>query len=313
MSGTGAPPLIAVIATGGTIASRKDAAGAASPALSGQDLLDLLPPMQVRLRPVELFAKDSSTLTLTDMQRISDAVATQVADRAVAGVVVLHGTDSMEETALLLHVQGRGSKPVVLTGAQFAADSAHPDGPGNLADALRTVLDGTPGVRLAFGGRVLPVWGLYKLASDSADAFALAGEAAQAPDLPALPQPVSALRVDLVALHPGADALHVEASLAAGARGLVLVALGSGNATPAVVQAVARATAAGVPVVTSSRVPQGVLAPAYGGGGGGHDLVQAGAVHARLLRPGQARVLLAAMIANGHGDADSLSSAFSRA
>lgn len=311
MSAADKAPLIAVIATGGTIASRKDAAGAASPALSGQDLLDLLPPLHVRLRPVELFAKDSSSLTLTDMQRISDAVAEQAADASVTGVVVLHGTDSMEETALLLHVQGRGTKPVVLTGAQFAADSTHPDGPGNLAEAIRAVLDGTPGIRLAFGGRLLPVWGLYKAASDSADAFALAREPAVAPDLPVLPLPVSGLRVDLVALHPGADALHLDASLEAGAKGIVLVALGSGNTTQAVVQAVARATAAGVPVVTSSRVPKGLLAPAYGGGGGGHDLVQAGAVHATVLRPGQARVLLAAMIANGRSDAQSLAEAFS--
>lgn len=310
MSAADKSPLIAVIATGGTIASRKDAAGAASPALSGQDLLDLLPPLQVRLRPIELFAKDSSVLTLADMQHISDAVAEQAADPGVAGVIVLHGTDSMEETALLLHVQGRGAKPVVLTGAQFAADSAHPDGPGNLADAIRAVLGGTPGVHLAFGGRLLPVWGLYKAASDSADAFDMACERAAAPDLPALPLPVSGLRVDLVALHPGADALHLNASLDAGAKGLVLVALGSGNTTPAVVQAVARATAAGVPVVTSSRVPRGLLAPAYGGGGGGHDLVRAGAVHATLLRPGQARVLLAAMIANGRSDAQSLTQVF---
>lgn len=79
----------------------------------------------------------------------------------------------------------------------------------------------------------------------------------------------------------------------------MLAALGSGNATPALVAGVERARAAGVPVVTTSRVPHGLLAPAYGGGGGGHDLRRAGAIHARLLRPGQARILLAAMLANG--------------
>ena len=300
-------PLVAVIATGGTIASRKDAAGAASPALTGQDLLDLLPPMQVRLRPVELLAKDSASLTLADMQHISDAVGAQLADPAVTGVVVLHGTDAMEETALLLHLQHPAGKPVVLTGAQFSADSAQPDGPGNLADAIRATLSGS-GVRLAFGGRVWPVWGLYKAASDRADAFRLAG-GGDAPDLPPLPAAVGGLRVDLVAIHPGADALHLDASLAAGARGIVLAALGSGNATPEVAAAVARAHAAGIPLVTSSRVPQGALAPSYGGGGGGHDLMQAGAVHARLLRPGQARILLAALIANDAAP-DAIAAAF---
>lgn len=308
-----ADPLVAVIATGGTIASRKDARGAASPALSGQDLLDLLPPLPVRLRAVELLAQDSSSLTLADMQAISDAVAAQLADPEVIGVVVLHGTDAMEETALLLQVQGRDSRPVLLTGAQFSADSAQPDGPGNLADAIRAVLAGPAGVRLAFGGRLLPAWGLYKAATDRADAFALADPGAEARARPALMQPVSGIRVDIVAVYPGTDALHLDASLGAGAQGIVLAALGSGNATAALVAGVARARAAGVPVVTSSRVPQGRLAPAYGGGGGGRDLLEAGAIHASLLRPAQARVLLAALIANGSADPASLAAWFGSA
>lgn len=300
-------PLVAVIATGGTIASRKGADGAASPALTGQDLLNLLPPMQVRLRPVELLAKDSSALTLADMQRISDAVGAQLADPEVAGVVVLHGTDAMEETALLVQLQHGADVPVVFTGAQFSADSPQPDGPGNLADAVQAAIAADAGLRLAFGGRLLPVWGLYKRASDRADAFALAG--GDAPTLPALTRPITGLRVDVVALHPGADALHLDASIAAGAQGIVLAALGSGNSTAEVVAAVARAHAAGIPVVTSSRVPEGALAPAYGGGGGGHDLQAAGAVHSRCLRPGQARILLAALLAENAGPAQ-ISTAF---
>ena len=298
MTETDNPPRVAVLATGGTIASKKGADGAASPALSGQDLLAGLPRMRGRLEPRELLAKDSSGLTLADMQGISDAVGRALADPGIAGIVVLHGTDAMEETSLLVELQHRPAKPVIFTGAQFAADHPQSDGPGNLADAVALALRGAPGVALAFGGRVLPVWGLYKSASDSADAFRRAADQAP-PLLPALPAPVAGLRVDIVAVHPGGDALHLDASLGAGARGIVLAALGSGNATPALVAGVERARAAGVPVVTTSRVPHGLLAPAYGGGGGGHDLRRAGAIHARLLRPGQARILLAAMLANG--------------
>ncbi|WP_209021312.1 asparaginase [Paracoccus ravus] len=290
-------PLISVIATGGTIASRKDAAGAASPSLTGQDLLDILPPLPVHLRAVELLAMDSSCLTLRDMQRISDAVAAELADPHVAGVVVLHGTDAMEESALLVQLQLAPEKPVIFTGAQFSADSDAPDGPGNLADAIREAL-GPKGVQLAFGGRRLPAWGLYKAASDQADAFRRATQS-EAGDLPPLPAPVGDRRIDLVALHPGADALHLLASIEAEAAGIILVALGSGNATPTIAEAVAKAVAAGIPVVTSSRVPEGRLAPAYGGGGGGHDLMRAGAIHSTWLRPGQARILLALLLANG--------------
>lgn len=292
-------PLIAVIATGGTIASQKNADGSSSPALDGSALLSrlgTLPP--IRLRPVDLFAKDSSTLTLADMQAISERVSAERAGGA-AGVVVLHGTDAMEETALLLSLQHPGA-PVVLTGAQFTDDHPQADGPANMTAAIRAVLDGKGGVRVAFGGRLLPAWGLVKHATDQADAFCLAAQA----DAPAitLSAPVGDVRVDVVAIHPGADATHLEASLRAGAQGIVLAALGSGNATPAVVDAVARAGAAGVPVVVSSRVPIGRLAASYGGGGGGHDLVAAGAILSAVLRPGQARVLLAALIAAGQVD-----------
>ena len=294
-------PLLSIIATGGTIASRAGADGSSTPSLDGQALLARLDgPPPVRLRAIDLMARDSATLTLADMQAISDAAGAELADPCVAGVVVLHGTDSMEETALLLALQ-HGPAVVVLTGAQFTDDHPRADGPANMAAAIRAALDGPgDGVRVAFGGRLLPAWGLVKYATDSADAFRRAADAPMPPIR--LGAAVDRVRVDVVAVHPGADATHLEASLAAGAQGIVLAALGSGNATPAVVRAVARAHAAGVPVVVSSRVPLGRLAASYGGGGGGHDLVAAGAILSPVLRPGQARVLLAALIAAGQVD-----------
>ncbi|WP_347265818.1 asparaginase domain-containing protein [Paracoccus sp. (in: a-proteobacteria)] len=298
MDATADLPLIAVLATGGTIASSRDADGADSPSHSGEDLLAGLDPMPLRLRVRELMAKDSSSLTLADMQAISDAVGAELADPAVAGVVVLHGTDAMEETALLVQLQHAPARPVVFTGAQFAADHPQPDGPANLVAALSAAArpgEG-PGVVLAFGGRELPAWGVYKFSSDATDAFRHAG--ATSPLAQALPASVAGLRVDIVAVHPGGDGLHLDASLAAGAAGIVIAALGSGNGSPELVAAIGRARARGVPVVVSSRVPQGQLEPIYGGGGGGHDMRRAGAIHSRLLRPGQARILLAVMLAN---------------
>lgn len=296
-------PQLAILATGGTIASKKGTDGAASPSLTAQDLLAVLPPMLAELLPRELLAKDSSCLTLGDMQLVSNAVAMALADPDIAGVVVLHGTDAMEETALLVQLQHTPQKPVIFTGAQFAADHPQSDGPANLADAIGLALQGAPGVALVFGGKVLPVWGLYKSATDRADAFGRAADETP-PPLPVLPASVSGLRVDIVAVHPGGDAVHLDASLAAGAQGIVIAALGSGNATPALVAGIARAHAASVPVVVTSRVPEGLLAATYGGGGGGYDMRQSGAVHSRLLRPGQARILLALMLANGRSDAD---------
>ncbi|NSY71133.1 asparaginase [Agrobacterium tumefaciens] len=311
MSGHGEAPLVAVIATGGTIASRRGADGASTPSLSGEDLLALVPQINARLKPVDLMAKDSSSLTLADMQRISDAVGVELNDPAVTGVVVLHGTDAMEESSLLVHLQHAITKPVVFTGAQFTADHPNADGPSNLAAAIETALDQTNaerGVLLSFGGRCLPAWGLYKLSADAADAFRSARPAAHAAALE-LAVPLADLRVDIVAIYPGCDAAHIEASLQAGADGIVLAALGSGNANPGIAVAVKRCAERGVPVVVSSRVPEGLLVASYGGGGGGHDLVAAGAIHSSTLRPGQARIVLAALIA-ANSPAEKIVSAF---
>lgn len=294
-------PLVAVIATGGTIASQRGASGASTPSLTGESLLSFLPEMHVGLKPVELMAKDSASLTLADMQAISDAVGREQDDPAVAGIVVLHGTDAMEETAFLVHLQHVLRKPVIFTGAQFTADHPDSDGPANLAAAISLASrteNAQQGVRVCFGGRNLPARALYKHASDNSDAFRLSREPDCLSGQP-LAGRVGDIRVDIVAIYPGCDAAHIEASLAAGARGIILAALGSGNANPCIVEAVSRCSEKGVRVVVSSRVPVGELVPGYGGGGGGHDMAAVGAIHSRTLRPGQARILLAALLASG--------------
>lgn len=293
-------PVVAVITTGGTIASKRGENGASTPTLSGEELLGLVPNIDAELRVIDLMARDSASLTLADMQHVSDTVGSSLANPEIQGVVVLHGTDAMEETALLLHLQHKTTKPVILTGAQFTADHHDADGPVNLAHALRLALDCNTterGVSIAFGGRVLSAWGVYKARSDNADAFHPVSSDPRKPRLN-LFTPIGDDRIDTIAIYPGCDALHINASIDAGARGIVLAALGSGNATPAVAEAVKECVRQGIAVVVSSRVPEGLLTTGYGGGGGGHDLAAAGAIHARTLRPGQARILLAALIAN---------------
>lgn len=301
MSAAKANPLVAVIATGGTIASERADNGASIPSLTGESLLSLLPDMPVDLKPIELMAKDSASLMLADMQEISDKVGELLLDAAVSGIVILHGTDAMEETALLVHLQHKLNKPVLFTGAQFTADHPKADGPANLAAAIAAATDQTNtdrGVLVCFGGRLLPAWGLYKRSSDAADAFRQA-RPRENPPSPLLTAVLDNVRVDVVAIYPGCDSVHVDASLRADAHGIVLAALGSGNANPRVVEAVRRCASVGVHVVVSSRVPDGRLVSSYGGGGGGHDLADAGAIHSSTLRPGQARILLAALVASG--------------
>lgn len=296
-------PLVAIIATGGTIASERGANGASLPSLGGDSLLGNLPDIGVDLKAIDLMAKDSASLTLADMQTISTMVKDLLADASVDGIVVVHGTDAMEETSLLVQLQNVLTKPVIFTGAQFTADHPQADGPANLAAAISAATERSNaerGVLVCFGGRTYPAWGLYKYSATDTDAF----RQSRTEENPQFhfPENVDHLRIDILSIYPGCDSVFVDASLAAGANGIVLAALGSGNATPAIVDAVSRCKEKRIPVIISSRVPEGTLTASYGGGGGGHDLDQAGAIHSANLRPGQARILLATMIAGEKTD-----------
>ncbi|WP_218017974.1 hypothetical protein [Rhodococcoides corynebacterioides] len=108
--------------------------------------------------------------------------------------------------------------------------------------------------------------------------------------------------MDIVALYPGVDGAMIDAARHHGAAGIVLEAMGAGNANADVVAAVRRAVDAGIVVALSTRVPSGGVVTTYGGGGGGADLVAAGALSAGEASPAQSRILLCALIAESAQD-----------
>jgi L-asparaginase len=279
---------VVVVTTGGTIASAADGNGVLRPARSGEELLRGLD-----VEVIDVMSKDSSQLTLEDWDRITSAISAAI-DAGADGVVITHGTDTLEETALWLELTYGGPQPVVLTGAAKSADTPDADGPANLRDAIALATSADAhgqGVLICFGGAVLVPLGTQKIAGGFDGPQFTGGK--ERPFL-GTAAAASAPRVDVIACYLGADAVALDACVAAGARGVVLEALGSGNVGQEIVDAVRRHCAAGVTVAVSTRVPFGGVSARYGPG---RELADAGGVVVPRLRPPQARVLLMAALA----------------
>ncbi|PZH17797.1 asparaginase [Streptomyces sp. NTH33] len=300
-------PRFRLIATGGTIASRHSPLGL----LAGATGAELLAQSGLGALDVEIddfTTQGSYAFSLADLLALARRTRDALAGGADA-VVITHGTDTMEESAFLLDLFHGDRRPVVLTGAQRPFDSPAPDGPANLAAAFAVAASAHArglGSLLVFDGSAWQARGVRKVETLASGAFGSPGRGPclrVAPDgvlpLGAQPRPpafdldaVDELpRVDVVAAYAGCDGALLDAAVAAGARGVVLQALGAGNACPAVVQTVKRLVARGVPVLVCSRAFSGPVTPLYTAGGGA-DLDRAGAVFAGDLSPWQARLLL---------------------
>ncbi|MBB5123139.1 L-asparaginase [Streptomyces eurocidicus] len=301
---------VVVISTGGTIASRWQGSGFAADARGGDVLATAAVPEGIRVRVVDLMSVNSARLTTRDQLALLRTAHEVLTDPDVDGIVVTHGTDTLEESAFLLDLHHDDPRPIVFTGAQLPLEAADGDGPRNLHDALLAAGSAAlrdHGVLIAFDGQVHAARGTVKVRTLAADAFADPSGSPVAdvkdgrilvhgrPERPApLPLPAPAddtalPRVDIVMHHCDADPLLFDAAVRAGAQGIVLVATGAGNATPEIVTAVGAAVSRGVLVALTTRVPSGPVAEIYTHGGA-VDLAAAGAVLTGTLRAGQARI-----------------------
>lgn len=300
-------PAVHVIGTGGTIASTGDDAGAA-PSLTADALVDAVPGIDSR---ASLSVEGIDRRPGFDMQpdtvlAVADAARDAAAD-GVDGVVVTHGTDTMEETAYALDLLLEGI-PVIVTGAQRRPDEVSPDGPANLLAAVRAA--GHPriddGVFVAFDDELHAARDVTKAHTSRLGTFtspnagpvgAITREAIRFHRDPtgeagSIPGGTFDARVEVVPSGLGVDGAALDRAVADGIDGVVLDGTGLGNVTAALGTATRDAIDAGVPVVVASRCHAGATGAVYGTPGGGHTLRAAGAIHAGTLPAHKARILL---------------------
>lgn len=298
---------IVLLGTGGTIAGTSaqagDNVGYTAGQLSVGHLISAVPALGgVPLEAEQVAQLDSKDMSHAVWQALAQRVAHHLARADVAGIVITHGTDTLEETAWFLHRVLAPTKPVVLTCAMRPASSLQPDGPQNLLDAVTVAQSPqAAGVLCVAAGQVLAAADVRKVHGYRIDAFA-AGDAGpvarveegQVLPLRAWPQaPALGLacvmrdtarwpRVGVVCSHAGVEPWAVEAALAAGLHGLVVEGTGNGTLHQALEAALAQAQARGLRLMRASRCTAGGVVGEVPGA-----LPSAG-----LLTPAKARVEL---------------------
>lgn len=324
---------VVVLGTGGTIAgtaaSAADHTGYSAAQLGVAQLLGPLSAHEAAgLEAEQVLQLDSKDMDHAGWQRLAQRAAHHLARPEVAALLITHGTDTLEETAYLLHRVLAPTKPVVLTAAMRPATALQADGPQNLRDALVVARwPGAAGVCAVLAGRVIGAPDLRKHHTYRLDAFD-AGDAGAVgvveqgvlrrfrdwPRSPPAPGAAAVLDGDparwpwvaVLTSHAGADAAMVDALVQAGVRGLVVAGTGNGTVHAAWGAALERARAAGVAVVRSTRCAAGALVGA--GAQGLQDGVDPadtepqppGFVGAGALTPVQARIeLMLHLLARG--------------
>jgi L-asparaginase len=312
-----------VFFTGGTITmTPRTGAKGVVPSDEFDRLFDELRPHipAVEVEPVLWSNLPSPHVTPDHMFRLAQDIDRALRRPSVCGAVVLHGTDVLVETAYLADLTLRTHKPVVFTGAMRYYSETGFDGIRNLLNGIKACVLPLPpaaGVVLLMTDRIFGARDVIKVHSLNVDAFEapecgpvayVAGEdvrlthaARRSPEVrrPLIRTARIEPRVALVSCYTGMDGGLVEHLLREGVAGLVVEGFGAGNVPPGVVPALENALGRGLPVVLTTRCPEGGVWPMYAYAGGGADLLAKGVVLGGRLSAAKARLKL--MVALGAG------------
>ena len=309
---------IAIIFNGGTISMKIDEKiKAAVPSLSADEIMSMIPGVEeyAEIEAYTFSGMPSPHMTLETMLKLSKFTTELVEREDIDGVVITHGTDTLEETAYLLDLTVRTKKPVVVTGAMRSGSELGYDGPFNLATSICTAISDEAvgrGVLVCFNGEL-------NSASEVTKANSMALNAFRTPNF----GPIGIVDNDNVIFYRDAnhlekydvseikkqvalikcvvdmDSSYIDYLIEKGCGGIVIEALGRGNVPPKMVDGIKKATELNIPVVVVSRCFEGRVFESYGYEGGGKQLKDLGVIFGDTLPGQKARIKLILAINSG--------------
>lgn len=302
---------ILIITTGGTISMKAGADGVV-PSLTGSEIIRLIPGIETiaELSLHEFSNIPSPMMTPQKMFELSGIVTSMIDD--FDGVVITHGTDTIEETSYMLFLTLQTKKPVIFTAAMRSNEETGLDGPRNLYNAIRVAASDKSydrGVMLAVNDEIFSVREVYKSSTSQTNAF-------DAPHYGVLGlidvddiiyYRKSEFRykfkvdriepdVDLIKLCAGISRKFIDHSIRSGVKGIVIEAFGRGNVNPEMKNGIVEAIHKRIPVVITSRVPNGRVLGIYGYEGGARQLEEHGAIMGYDLNSEKARLKLMVLL-----------------
>jgi L-asparaginase len=314
-------PEVVVFFTGGTITMRPraDEHGVVPSNEFDRLFAELQPHIpDVAFRPVLWSNLPSPHMTPAHMFRLARDIDKALAAPSVLGAVVIHGTDVLVESAYMADLILHSTKPVVFTGSMRYYSETGFDGIRNLLNGIKACIMPLPaetGVVLLMTDRIFSAREVIKINSLNIDAFEapesgpvayVAGDDVRLTRRPARgsteKRPLIRTRriesaVALISCYTGMDGSLVLRLLDTGVKGLVIEGFGAGNVPPDIVPALEKAIGLGIPVVLTTRCPEGGVWPMYAYSGGGADLARKGVILGGRLSGPKARILL--MVALG--------------
>ena len=290
------------------------------PAVTGEELLKSIPALQLvgEISTQQFSNQPSAQMTPEIMHSLRKEVISIFSKNEIEGIVIVHGTDTMEETAFFLDASlseaQLKSNPIIITGAMRSNDQPSADGMANLLSAAQVAADTNSkgrGVMVVMNDEIHSARHVRKMDTSSLQTFCspqhtalgkVSHVASRAPiqynqpairltktiDVPR--ETLEFPRVDIISMYTGADSALLNASIEAGAKAVIIQAVGASSVNLALYEGIKQALSKGIAIIIASRSPLGECAPVYGYIGGGQTLKALGASFSADLPAHKARL-----------------------